>query len=89
MARGSIRGHARSRNGALRVAFSWIAVGSLWSLLATRTACAQELLPAPPDFERPEGGSAPAFGSTPLAPEVAAKDLAHPDVSGDLAHAVS
>ena len=83
MARGSIRGDARSRKAALRVAFSWIAVGSLSGLLVDPHRTRAGSSAAPPDFEGLKGKCSNIFGSTPFAPEVDADASARPDVSGD------
>ena len=71
MARRSLRGNARFSIVCLQVGISWIAMGSLWGLLASGNARGQDLVPAPPDRERAEGVVAPFLA--PFPPEAAAE----------------
>jgi tetratricopeptide (TPR) repeat protein len=71
MDRGSKRGNALSSMATLRVAITWIAVGSLGSLIVAGTARGQDLAPAPRDFKVPTGESTPIFGPTPFAAKAA------------------
>ena len=72
-------GVARSSIASRELLISFIATGSIWSLLGTDSARGQDFVPSPPDFERAKDDGKPVFEAKP--PDTDAADDV-PDQSG-------